>query len=73
MDIQLDFISSDSLRNKTSPEKIEFILDRIRNKIIVVLEVGLTPQEETGRIEATTGAPIVMLGTKCPSMTSTWI
>jgi hypothetical protein len=53
MDIQLDFISSDSLRTKTSKEKIDFILERIKKKIIVVLEVGLTPQEETGLIEAT--------------------
>lgn len=53
MDIQLDFISSDSMRNKTSPEKIDLILERIKKKIIVVLEVGLSPQEETGLIEAT--------------------
>jgi hypothetical protein len=53
MEIQLDFISSETMRNKTSKEKIAFILERIKKNVIVVLEEGLTPQEETGLIEAT--------------------
>jgi hypothetical protein len=53
MEIQLDFISSNSLKDKSSAEKIAFILERIKKNIIVVLEEGLSPQEETGLIEAT--------------------
>lgn len=52
-EIQLDFISSDSLSTKSSLEKIDLILNRIKKKVIVVLEEGLTPVEETGLIEAT--------------------
>jgi hypothetical protein len=53
MEIQLDFISSESLASKASVEKVAFILERIKNNIIVVLEEGLNPQEETELIEAT--------------------
>ncbi|NOZ77283.1 MAG: DUF2073 domain-containing protein [Euryarchaeota archaeon] len=53
MDIRLDFISAEVLRNRSTPEKISFILERIKENVIVVLEEGLTPQEETGLIEAT--------------------
>ncbi len=52
-EIQLDFISSDSLSTKSSLEKIDLILNRIKKNVIVVLEEGLTPVEETGLIEAT--------------------
>ncbi len=53
MKIQLDFISSDKLSQMRAMEKIEFILSRIKDNIIVVLEEGLTPQEEKELIEAT--------------------
>ncbi len=53
MEIRLDFISSDTLIEKGTIEKIEFILERIKKDIIVVLEEGLAPQEETELIEAT--------------------
>lgn len=53
MEIQLDFVSSDFLKTKGSVEKIDFILQKIKNNVIVVLEEGLTPQEETGLIETT--------------------
>jgi hypothetical protein len=53
MKIQLDFIPSDSLASKGSVEKIDLILQRIKKNIIVVLEEGLSPKEETELIEAT--------------------
>jgi len=53
MGIQLDFISSESLSTKGSMEKIDLILGRIKKNIIVVLEEGLSPEEEAELIEAT--------------------
>ncbi len=51
--IQLDMISKDKLDRLTSVEKIRMILDGVENGKIIVLESGLTPQEETRLIEAT--------------------
>ncbi len=53
MEIQLDFVSAESLASKASVEKVAFILERIKNNVIVVLEEGLSPEEETELIEAT--------------------
>ena len=53
MEIQLDFISSDFLMNKRPIEKIDFIIQKIKKNVIVVLEEGLNPQEETELIETT--------------------
>lgn len=53
MEIQLDFISSDFLTNKRPIEKIDFIIQKIKKNVIVVLEEGLSPQEETELIETT--------------------
>ncbi len=53
MDIRLDFVSSDTLAEKGTMEKISFILDKIKQNVIVVLEEGLAPEEETELIEAT--------------------
>lgn len=53
MEIQLDFISSDFLTTKRSIEKIDFIIQKIKKNVIVVLEEGLSPQEETELIETT--------------------
>lgn len=53
MEVQLDFVSSESLASKGSMEKVTFILERIKKDIIVVLEEGLSPTEETELIEAT--------------------
>lgn len=53
MEIRLDFISADSLASKGSVEKIDFILRRIKDNVIIVLEEGLTPKEEAELIEAT--------------------
>lgn len=53
MEIRLDFVSSDTLAEKGTMEKISFILERIKHNVIVVLEEGLAPEEETELIEAT--------------------
>jgi hypothetical protein len=53
VEIQLDFVSSDFLTNKRPIEKIDFIIQKIKKNVIVVLEEGLTPQEETELIETT--------------------
>jgi hypothetical protein len=53
MEIQLDFVSSDFLMNKRPIEKIDFIIQKIKKNVIVVLEEGLSPQEETELIETT--------------------
>lgn len=51
--IQMDLVSSDKLDRLTSVEKIRMILDSVEDGKIIVLERGLTPQEETKLIEAT--------------------
>ena len=51
--IQLDMISKEKLDRLTSVEKIRLILDGVESGKIIVLESGLTPQEETRLIEAT--------------------
>ena len=51
--IQMDLVSSDKLDRLTSVEKIRMILDGVENGRIIVLERGLTPQEEMKLIEAT--------------------
>ncbi len=53
MEIRLDFVSADTLAEKGTMEKIDFILQRIRRNVIVVLEEGLDPREEAELIEAT--------------------
>ncbi len=51
--IQLDFVSSKILSEKTTMEKIEYIMNRVKNGTIVVLEEGLHPIEEAELIETT--------------------
>ncbi|MCE8423195.1 MAG: DUF2073 domain-containing protein [Candidatus Methanoperedens sp.] len=51
--IQLDLISEDKLDGMTSMEKVRLILDEVRNGKILVLEKGLTPNEQTKLIELT--------------------
>lgn len=51
--IQMDLVSSDKLDRLSSVEKIRMILDSVEDGKIIVLERGLTPQEETKLIEAT--------------------
>ncbi|MFC3477898.1 DUF2073 domain-containing protein [Halobacterium litoreum] len=51
--VQVDLISSERMSGKTSMEKIRLILDGVRDGNIVVLESGLTPDEESKLIEVT--------------------
>jgi len=52
-DVQLDLISYDMLDGMTSIEKTRMILDRVQEGSIVILERGLTPDEEATLIEYT--------------------
>jgi len=51
--IQMDLISEDKLDGMTSMEKVRLILDEVRNGKILILEKGLTPNEQTKLIELT--------------------
>ncbi|GAD52579.1 hypotheical conserved protein [Halarchaeum acidiphilum MH1-52-1] len=51
--VQLDLISAERMEGKTSMEKIRMILDSVHDGDIVVLEQGLTPDEESKLIEVT--------------------
>ena len=49
----MDLISGARMEGLTSMEKIRLILDSVRDGDIVVLEQGLTPDEESRLIEVT--------------------
>ena len=51
--LKMDFLSSSMLNSSTSMEKISMIVDRVKNGDLVVIEGGLTPEEEAELIEAT--------------------
>lgn len=51
--VQIDLISAERMAGKTSMEKIRLILDGVHDGNIVVLEDGLTPDEESRLIEVT--------------------
>ena len=51
--VEIELISSQRMRGKTSMEKIRMILDDVRAGNIVILEEGLTPDEESKLIEVT--------------------
>ena len=51
--IKLDLISEERVASMTSMEKIRFILDGVKLGNIVVLEGGLTPEEQMKLIEMT--------------------
>ncbi len=51
--IQIELISADRLANLTSMEKIRTILDSVMLGNIVVLEQGLTPDEQSLLVERT--------------------
>ncbi len=53
MKIQMEFISSDVLKDMLGGDKIEFILKKIKGNKILVLDGGLSPLEETRLIEET--------------------
>jgi uncharacterized protein len=52
-EVQMDLISEEKLENMTSMEKIRLILDKVKTGRIVVLESGLSPDEEVRLIEMT--------------------
>lgn len=52
-EVHMDLISEEKLENMTSMEKIRLILDKVKKGKIVVLESGLTPDEEVRLIEMT--------------------
>ncbi|MDA0524609.1 DUF2073 domain-containing protein [Methanococcoides alaskense] len=51
--IQMDLVSEDRLAKMQPVEKIRFIIDEIKDGKILVLEKGLTPEEEATLIEMT--------------------
>ncbi|MFB6284384.1 MAG: DUF2073 domain-containing protein [Halobacteria archaeon] len=51
--IQIDMIAKDRMESMTQMEKIHYILDSVREGKIVILESGLTPDEESKLIEVT--------------------
>jgi len=52
-EVQMDLISGEKLEKMTSMEKVRLILDKVKTGKIVVLESGLTPDEEVRLIEMT--------------------
>ncbi|MFB6162928.1 MAG: DUF2073 domain-containing protein [Halococcoides sp.] len=51
--VRIDLVSEDRMRGLTSMEKIRTILDGVRDGKIVILESGLSPDEESRLIEVT--------------------
>jgi hypothetical protein len=51
--VQIDLISGQRMADQTSMEKIRMILDGVREGNIVILEEGLSPDEESKLIEVT--------------------
>ena len=51
--VQIDMISAQRMEGLTSMEKIRMILDGVHDGNIVILEEGLTPDEESKLIEVT--------------------
>lgn len=52
-EVHMDLISGEKLEKMTSMEKIRLILDKVKDGKIVVLECGLTSDEEVRLIEMT--------------------
>lgn len=51
--VQIDMISAERVSKMTSYEKIRLILDDVHQGCVVVLEKGLTPEEQGKLLEAT--------------------
>ncbi|HMK53332.1 MAG TPA: DUF2073 domain-containing protein [Methanobacteriaceae archaeon] len=51
--LKMDFISSDALKDRSGMEKIAMIVDKVKNGDLLVIEGGLTPEEEAELIETT--------------------
>jgi hypothetical protein len=53
MEIKMDLISEDKITSMTSMEKLRFVLDGVKAGKIVILEGGLTSEEQMNLIELT--------------------
>ena len=53
MEVKLNLISKERLEKMSTMEKLRMILDEVKSGKIVVLESGLTPEEEAKLIEMT--------------------
>ena len=51
--VQIDLVSGERMEGMTSMEKIRMILDSVHEGKIVILEAGLSPDEESKLIEVT--------------------
>ena len=51
--VQIDLVSGDRMDGMTSMEKVRMILDGVHEGKIVILEEGLSPDEESKLIEVT--------------------
>ncbi|MBA3043788.1 MAG: DUF2073 domain-containing protein [Candidatus Thermoplasmatota archaeon] len=51
--VKINLISQQKLNEFTSPDRIKFILEEVKNGTVLVLEKGLTPVEEIRLIEQT--------------------
>ncbi len=51
--LKMDFLSSDALLAHTSMEKISMIVERVKEGNLVIIEGGLSPEEEAELIETT--------------------
>lgn len=58
--ISLQFVAKSIFEGKPSQEKLKFILDHVRKGKILVLEMGLTVEEERDLIKAT--MPLISKG-----------
>lgn len=52
-DINLDLISTSKTQGMGEMEKIQYILDKVKEGKIVIVEEGLTPSEESTLVEQT--------------------
>jgi len=53
MEVKLNLVSKEKLEKMGTMEKLRMILDEVKSGKIVVLESGLTPEEEAKLIELT--------------------
>jgi len=53
MEVKVNFISQEKLNGLSEQEKLEFILEEVRKGQILVLEKGLTAEEQAKLIEMT--------------------
>ena len=51
--VQIDLVSGDRMDDMTTMEKVRMILDGVHDGKIVILERGLSPEEESNLIEVT--------------------